>query len=64
MRACKKNYIVDTENVSTKRPLSPVGDEPKSKVLSTESRDRSVRHAEKEYDAEAFKHLPVDCSVC
>ena len=51
-----------------KRPLSP-SDDTKSKMLSTESRDRSVRHAdvtsgEEEYDAEAHKHLSVDCSVC
>jgi len=51
-----------------KRSLS-LSDETKSKLLSTESRDRSARHddvtsGEEEYDAEAYKHLQVDCSVC
>ena len=51
-----------------KRPLS-LSTETASKVLATESRDRSVRRddvtsGEEEYDAQAHAHLPFDCSVC
>jgi len=66
-RANFKQIVVYSEPPK-KGSLSPI-DETKSKLLTTESRDRTVRHAdvtsgEEEYDAKAHKHLSVDCSVC